>query len=90
MNDTRWCEHNEVTAECLHCRLALAEAKLELATIREERRQSRKVALMHRLRRYRDRFVPEGTAHTCHADCMHEACLICSSLNFIEGYDNGE
>lgn len=84
----KWCEHDNVRADCLECRLAVAEARIERIQIHRERHQARRVALMHRLRRYRDRFIPEGTCHTCHADCMHEGCLIANALLYIEGYED--
>lgn len=35
--DNRWCEHDEVAAECTECRLRLADARNELLTIRLSR-----------------------------------------------------
>lgn len=80
----KWCEHDEVAAECLHCKLRLAEAHMELLEIRLQRTLEGLTQALEQLER-------DTVARTHWEGCEahHPICKIAHTLRaLIRGEDD--
>lgn len=80
----RWCEHDEVAAECLQCRLRLAEATNELLTIRLARTLEGLEQALNELER-----STFARTHWDGCEAHHPLCKIAHTLRaLIRGEDD--
>ena len=83
--DTRWCEHDEVSVECLHCRLRVAEATNELLEIKLQR-------LLELVESAVVTFGYEAGPQTHYEGCdeVHPACRLVRSLQHLLQQENDD
>ena len=78
----KWCEHDEVAAECVECKLRLAEATNELLSIRLAR-------VLEVLERARTTVILNARVSTHWAGC-EDSHPFCALLRDIENVTRGE
>lgn len=79
----KWCEHDEVAAECLHCKLRLAEAHMELLEIRLQRTLEQLQQVLEEVER--DTFA---RTHWEGCEAHHPLCKIAHTVRrLIRGED---